>query len=69
MFTIKYKGYTAECYENEDEKSFYGKLIGVDELVLIEGYDRAELEKDFHEAVEEYIDLLDRIETGELYLR
>ena len=61
MFTITYKGYTAECHESEEDNSYWGKVIGIDDLVLIEGADLDELTDDFHEAVEEYIDLLDRI--------
>ena len=60
MFTITYKGYTAECHENDEDNGFFGKVIDIDDLVLIEGADLDELTDDFHEAVEEYIDLLDR---------
>lgn len=57
MNTLKYKGFIGSVEIEPDDLSLYGKVLGLDKKTLIsyEGHDVAELEKDFHDAVDDYI--------------
>jgi len=57
MNTLKYKGFIGSVEIEPDDLSLYGKVLGLDKKTLIsyEGHDVAELEKDFHNAIDEYI--------------
>ena len=41
-------------YSNED-KCFYGKVLFIPDVILYEGIDLIELEKDFQNAIDDYI--------------
>jgi predicted HicB family RNase H-like nuclease len=43
-------------YSNEDA-AFYGKIVGINDLVTFEGTSVKELQKSFKEAVEDYIEI------------
>ena len=57
MNTLKYKGFIGSVEVEPDDLSLYGKVLGLDKRTLIsyEGRDVAELERDFHNAVDEYV--------------
>lgn len=57
MNTLKYKGFIGSVEIEPDDLSLYGKVLGLDKKTLIsyEGKDVAELEKDFHDAIDDYI--------------
>ena len=42
---------------NADDEVFYGKVVGVDDLVIFEGTTVAELAASFRDAVEDYVAL------------
>ena len=46
---------------NQKDKIFFGKIEGIDDLVTFEGKSVDELEKSFHEAVNDYLDLCRQI--------
>ena len=55
MKQLRYKGYTGSIeYSNEDELLF-GNVLGITSLILYEGKTGKELEKDFREAVDDYL--------------
>ncbi|WP_457750277.1 type II toxin-antitoxin system HicB family antitoxin [Sulfurimonas sp.] len=53
--TIEYKGYIGSIEYSPQDKCFYGKLEMIDDLVTFEAVNADELEKNFHNAVDEYI--------------
>jgi predicted HicB family RNase H-like nuclease len=54
--TLKYKSYTGIVEFSAEDGVFFGKLFGINDLVTFEGSSVRELEKAFHEAVDDYIE-------------
>ncbi len=52
---LQFKGYYAEVHFSADDDVFYGKLLGISDLVSFEGSSVTDLKKAFHEAVEDYL--------------
>jgi len=52
---LAYKGYTGTVEFSTEDKVFFGKIEGIDDLVSYEGEDVSALENSFIEAVEDYI--------------
>lgn len=53
--TIPYKGYVGSVEFSEEDRSFYGKVMGVQSLISYEGENEEELLNDFHAAVDDYL--------------
>ena len=53
---LEYKSYYASLHFSSEDEVFYGKLLGIDDLVNFEGASVKELKKSFHEAVEDYLE-------------
>lgn len=53
---LQYKEYYATVHFSSDDEVFYGKIIGINDLISFEGYTVKELKKAFHEAVEDYLE-------------
>ncbi len=53
---LEYKNYTSTIHFNSDDKVFYGKIIGINDLVLFEGSSVDELIDAFEEAVDDYLE-------------
>ena len=53
---LEYKGYYASLHFSSEDDVFYGKLLGIDDLVNFEGASVKELKKAFHEAVDDYLE-------------
>ncbi len=61
MDTMEYKGYRgAVCYSAED-RLLHGRILGIEDLVNFEGAEVEELEKAFHEAVDDYLALCEKL--------
>lgn len=60
--TIQYKSYSAETHYSAADEIFYGKLIGINDLVSFEGTSVKELEPAFHEAVDDYVETCKEID-------
>ena len=45
---------------SEEDKCLHGKILGIDDLVTFEGESISQLEQEFQEAVEEYLDICKR---------
>lgn len=52
---LEYKGYYAEIHFSSEDEVFYGKILGINDLVNFEGTTVKELKKAFHEAVDDYL--------------
>jgi len=52
-----YKDFIGSVHFSADDKVFHGKIEGITDLVTFEGKSVDELEKAFHEAVNDYITL------------
>lgn len=52
---LKYKNYYAEVHFSAEDEVFYGKVLGINDLVSFEGASVKELKKGFKEAVEDYL--------------
>lgn len=59
---IEYKGYTGSVEFSPEDALFYGKVMGVRALISYEGGAAQELLDDFHNAVDEYLQMCE--ETG-----
>jgi predicted HicB family RNase H-like nuclease len=55
MSSMSYKGYSARVEFDADDRLFVGHLAGVRDIVGFHGASVAELEKAFHEAVNDYL--------------
>lgn len=54
--TLRYKGYTASIAYDAETHMLHGKAAGISDLVLFEAADEKEIEKEFHEAVDGYLE-------------
>lgn len=52
---VEYKNYYAEIHFSADDEVFFGKLIGINDLVSFEADSVKELKKEFKAAVEDYL--------------
>lgn len=55
--TMEYKGYVGNIEFSEKDQIFYGKVQGVKSLISYEGKTTDDLIKDFHNAVDDYLNL------------
>lgn len=56
MNTMKrYKGYKGSVEYSDEDKCYYGKVLGIEDCISYEGDSRENLEKDFHESVDAYL--------------
>lgn len=58
---LRYKGFIGTAEMSEEDDVFFGKVIGINDLVSYEGETVRGLKKDFKAAVNEYIDLCKRL--------
>lgn len=54
--TLKYKSYYAQVNFSGEDDVFFGRIIGINDLVTFEGASVRELKKAFHEAVDDYLE-------------
>lgn len=52
---VEYKGYYASLHFSGEDEVFYGKLLGIDDLISFEGESVKKLIKAFHEAIDDYL--------------
>ncbi|MBS1665063.1 MAG: type II toxin-antitoxin system HicB family antitoxin [Bacteroidetes bacterium] len=53
---LQYKGYYASLHFSSEDEVFFGKILGIDDLVNFEGASVKELKKAFREAVDDYLE-------------
>jgi predicted HicB family RNase H-like nuclease len=52
---LSYKEYIASIHFSSEDEVFYGKILGINDVVIFEGQTVKELKKSFKDAVEDYI--------------
>ncbi len=57
---LKYKGYEAAIEFDAEDRLFFGKVLHVDSLLMFHGQSVDELEKAFHEVIDEYLAYCER---------
>lgn len=58
---LQYKGYYADIGFSAQDEVFYGKLIGINDLVNFEADTVKQLKKAFHEAVDDYLETCEEL--------
>lgn len=53
---MTYKGYIANFELDEDDNIFYGKLIGINQLVTFEADNAKDLKQAFYDSVDDYLE-------------
>lgn len=59
--TLKYKGYTGNVNFDAEDKVFHGRVLGITAVIGFEGRSVSGLEKDFHEAIDDYLETCQEI--------
>ncbi|MCK4746108.1 MAG: type II toxin-antitoxin system HicB family antitoxin [Bacteroidales bacterium] len=54
---IKYKDFIGSVHYSAEDEVFYGKLEGIDDLIMFEGKSVEELQNSFADAVEDYTEI------------
>lgn len=54
--TLHYKGYSAKPEFSAEDRIFYGKVLGISDLVDFYTEDAKELVNEFHQAVDDYLE-------------
>lgn len=57
---MNYKGYVGSIEFSEEDQILFGQVQGIRSLILYEGTSVKELVDDFHNAVDDYLDLCDK---------
>ena len=55
--SIIYKGYTGSVEYSPEDKCLFGEVQGIRSLILYEGQTLEELEADFRDAIDDYLEL------------
>lgn len=63
---LKYKGFIGSVHFDAEDRTFYGKLEFINDLITFEGSTVGELENAFHEAVDDYLMLCKKAGKGPL---
>lgn len=53
---LQYKDYVATIHFSSTDEVFYGKILGIDDLINFEGASVKELKKAFKDAIEDYLE-------------
>lgn len=53
---LQYKNYYGSVHFSAEDEVFFGKIIGINDLVSFEGASVKELKRSFQEAVKDYLD-------------
>ncbi len=57
---MEYKGFKARVEYSADDEVFFGRLLGIEDIVTFEGKTVRELKKDMKEAVDFHIEICER---------
>ena len=61
MDTMEYKGYRGAVRYSAEDRVLHGRILGIEDVVNFEGAEVEELEKAFHEAVDDYLALCEKL--------
>ena len=59
--TLEYKGYFTNIFFSANDKVLHGKIEGIDDLVTFESESIADIENEFHDAVDDYLAFCEEI--------
>lgn len=59
---LEYKGYSTKIEFDQEDNIFYGKLEEIRDFVNFHADDYSKIEKEFHDAVDDYLELCIEIE-------
>lgn len=62
---IEYKDYIGSIEYDPEDKIYYGKLLHIDDLINYHADTIIELDKHYHEAVDDYIEFKKQIARGD----
>jgi predicted HicB family RNase H-like nuclease len=62
--TLKYKGYPGNVNFDAEDKIFHGRVLGITDIIGFEGASVSEFEKDFSEAIDDYLETCQEIGKG-----
>lgn len=60
MRELEYKNYRGSIEYSEEDKCLFGQVQGIRSLILYEGQTLEELEADFRDAIDDYLELCER---------
>lgn len=73
---MNYKGYVGAVEFDADDRMFYGKVVGLNDVIGFEGSSVEELESSFHRAVDGYLAVCqeagrdpEKTYSGTIYIR
>lgn len=55
--TLTYKGYKGSIEFSLEDKIYYGKVLDIEASISYEGYTIPELTQDFHNAIDDYLEV------------
>jgi predicted HicB family RNase H-like nuclease len=55
--SLKYKGFYASVFFSDEDNLLFGKIEGIDDLIMFEGSSVTEIKEMFTKAVEDYIEI------------
>ena len=58
---LRYKGYSARPEYSAEDRIFYGKILGISDLVDFQSENAKDLEEEFHKAVDDYLEFCEEI--------
>lgn len=61
---IKYKEYYAVVHFSMEDEIFFGKILGINDLVTFEGQSVKELKKSFKEAIQDYLETCEKLKKN-----
>jgi predicted HicB family RNase H-like nuclease len=61
MDTMEYKSYRGSVRYSAEDRVLHGRILGIDDVVNFEGANVDELERAFHEAVDDYLALCEKL--------
>lgn len=53
---LRYKGYSARPEYSAEDQVFYGRILGISDMVDFQSESAKELENEFHNAVDDYLE-------------
>mgnify|MGYP000008556109 FL=1 len=58
---LHYKGYSAKADYSAEDRIFYGTILGISDMVEFQSENAKDLEDEFHQAVDEYLEFCKEI--------
>jgi predicted HicB family RNase H-like nuclease len=61
MGAMEYRGYRGAVYYSAQDRLLHGRILGIEDVVNFEGADVDELGQAFHEAIDDYLALYEKL--------